>query len=170
MVKTIKCLADFERLKSALTEYVRELPSYEKVKSSEFEIEFRGDYSGNIYMSIQQPTASECWACDGKGKEVGDDGEVDVCYLCKGTGKIHQMLRMRIEKVDGVAKVLKIRVETEGKNIAVWKPAVEVVKKFIEGLMGTPCIVIPMSKKEQLANQPPMEDRLQASIDKLKGS
>ncbi len=44
---------------------------------------------------------------------------------------------------------------------------VEPVKQFIEELVGRPCVVVPMTKKEKLANQPPLEEQLQKSLDAL---
>jgi len=160
MVKTIRGTVDLERLKSVITDFIRKLPSYDMVQSNAFEVDLRRN--DRIAMTIKWPTEENCWACDGTGKREGR-----VCYICDGTGKEHEQITAWVEK-DEKKPVLKIRVFTNGKDMSIWKPDVERVQKFIEGLVGEPCITIPMSKKQQLASQPPIEDALQATLDRIK--
>lgn len=161
MVKTIKGTMDFERLKAVITEFIRKLPSYDMVQSNTFEVDLRRD--DRIAMTVKEPTEEKCETCEGSGK-IWDDR---TCYACGGTGKETTILTAWVEK-DEKKPVLKIRVFTNGKDMSIWKPDVERVQKFIEGLVGEPCITIPMTKKQQLASQPPIEEALQATLDKLK--
>jgi hypothetical protein len=163
MVKTIKCTVGLERIRSVVTEFIRKLPSYDNVTSTSLDVDMRGD--DRVGMTIKWPTDEECYECDGTGKFLGG-----VCHQCDGTGKDYEQVTAWLEKDEKKPGQLKIRVFTSGVDMSIWKPDVERVRQFIEGLVGQPCIVIPMSKKQQLANQPPVEDQLQASIDKIKNS
>ena len=60
----------------------------------------------------------------------------------------------------------KIEVSTNGEDISVWKPDVDKIKAFIEDLVDEPCVIIPMTKKEQLAQQSSLEEALRASLKK----
>ena len=72
----------------------------------------------------------------------------------------------KFEKGEG----LKIEVGTEGKSIEKWKPDVERIKVFLEGLVGKPFIVVPTSKKAELqAQMGKLTENLEASLKQKQG-
>jgi hypothetical protein len=165
MVKTVRATVDLQELKRVLMEYVRSLPSYNRVNSDTFEMTVS---SGAVWIGLKEPYEADCYACDGKGKRWHEE----VCSLCDGTGKRtdYRTASARITAYEGAhAGELKVEVNTEGAKPDVWKPEVKKIKNFIEGLVGKPCVIVPMSKKEmnKIENQPPLDDKLRESLQVL---
>jgi len=160
MAKTIRGKVSLDHLRGLLTEHCRKLPGYTQVRSDEFEVDFGPDA---IHIKLLKPYVGECPWCEGSGKR--GKGE---CTICDGTGKRqeHHVAQARISEYGGKhADQLRIEVWTEGKKMEVWKPVVDKIRKFIEELVGEPCVVVPMSKKEQIESQPPLEEQLQDTIE-----
>jgi len=141
MIKTVYGSLDIDELKNLLFGHIRTLPSFERVDSETFEAQFRSD---TVKIHICERVEETCWSCKGTGKRerAYDESEVK-CWVCDGTGVTHEKQGVsawfRLNDKGG----LKIEVNTEGTKPEVWKPDVEKIQAFIEGLAGKPCITVP---------------------------
>lgn len=129
----------------------------------------------------RQPTKEKCWHCEGTGKDYDYDyekgGKVptdETCPVCEGTGQrdvFHTTTAHLIAKEHPKtgAKVA-IEVNTEGKKLEVWKPAVERVKKFLEELVGEPFVQVRLTKAEEVASRPSLIDMLEKTVKTIAGS
>jgi hypothetical protein len=76
-----------------------------------------------------------------------------------------KVLWSRIFRDSSYAKV-SLPTETEGSGLAYLRTYTS--SKYVTSACLEPCITVPMSKGQQIANQPPLEDALQATLEQVK--
>lgn len=176
MVKTVRGTVELGTLRDRLTEHCQKLSSYRRVESDDIEVRFFEDY---IRLELRQPATGKCYHCEGTGKDYDYDYEKgegekvpndDPCYVCGGTGQARgydtTIARLvKKEHKDG-AKVA-IEVDTQGKKLEVWKPAVERIKTFLEDLVGEPFVQVRLTKAEEVASRPPLMTMIEQTVEGL---
>lgn len=173
MVKTVRGTVELETLRDRLTEHCQKLPSFRKVESDTIEVVF-GDHI-RLELRERQSTKEKCWHCEGTGKDYDYDYENgrkvpndDTCPMCDGTGErdvFHTTSAYLVAKEypKSGAKVA-IQVNTEGKKLEVWKPAVERIKTFLEELVGEPFVQVRLTKAEEVASRPSIMEMLEKTV------
>lgn len=169
MVKTVRGTVRLETLRERLTEHARGLKSYNSVRSEEIDIYF---YPESISIELRGATSEKiCWKCKGSGEDKDEDG--GKCFYCDGTGKEKDyditVVRIFPKQYPNGGKIAIQITNTNGRDISVWKPAVEKIKTFLEGLVGQPFFQIPMSKTEQDALKPNLMEMLKKTVINKEG-
>jgi len=139
MVKTVRGTLPLEELKNLLTVYARKLPSYKRVVSENIVIEFDRD---RLKIELREPKEEKCFVCEGTGQMTNK-----TCYYCDGTGKLkrYDSTSAKITEYESHPHkgLLKIEVQTDGKNAEIWKKDVGIIRDFLEKLAGKRCVIIP---------------------------
>lgn len=134
MVKTVKGSLTLDELNALLYRHIQGLPKYERVVSDTFEAVFNEESTA---IFVCRRAEQVCWYCKGSGTRDNEQ-----CWVCKGTGKTLEKkgVKARFRQKDDE---MKIEVDTQGTNPEVWKPDVEKIQDFVEGLVGRNCITVP---------------------------
>lgn len=173
MVKTIRSSISLEDLRTRLIQYCRELPSYTRVATDGFDVHFT---DRGIRIELREPKEEKCWYCDGVGKDHDWEGGVkkykdEPCPYCGGTGKQKvysstSALLVPKEKRNGEKVAIQVNVPTTDTKRMMEE--VNKIKSFIEGLVGKPCVRVPLNRKEKVALMKPLDELLEASVEKIR--
>ena len=150
MVKTIRGKVSFHDLKRLVLEHAvleaagvrvdgRNEDGYCHVESDNFAFKMVG--LERMFIELREMGESESWYSDGKALKPRT---VAFAYISPHIYRDGCQLRIEVHSGEP-----------------------EPVKQFIEDLVGKPCVVVPMTKKEKLANQPPLEEQLQKTLENL---